>query len=182
MTTGGSNADGEDRDDREDEGRSDHAGPSQEKIELKLPTLPPVIFGIPMVLGALVHKFIWSGDIIDGTPGLVVGLVLVAAGLWMIYWTWRVMRAHGEHPEPHISTETLVTSGPFKRTRNPIYSGFLLIGAGMAISLNAMAMLVAVFFGVALLSALVIRREEAYLERKFGEVYIKYATKTGRWL
>jgi protein-S-isoprenylcysteine O-methyltransferase Ste14 len=52
----------------------------------------------------------------------------------------------------------------------------------MAISLNAMAMLVSVFFGVALLTALVIRREEAYLERKFGEAYIEYSKKAGRWL
>ena len=103
-------------------------------------------------------------------------------GAVTIAWTWRVMRAHGEHPEPHLATRTLVTSGPFKRTRNPIYSGFLLIGAGMAISLNAMTMLVSVFFGVALLTALVIRREEAYLERKFGEAYIEYSKKAGRWL
>ncbi|MCH8230006.1 MAG: isoprenylcysteine carboxylmethyltransferase family protein [Chloroflexi bacterium] len=154
----------------------------REEVELKLPTLPPVIFGIPIVLGALIHVFIWSGDIIGGATGVVIGVVLITVGLGIIFWTFRVMRAHGEHPEPNRATKTLVTSGPFKRTRNPIYSGFLLIGAGMAISLNAMAMLVAVFFGVAALTALVIRREEAYLERKFGEVYLKYANKTGRWL
>jgi len=141
-----------------------------------------VIFGIPVIMGALVHLFIWRGAIIDGVIGLVIGIILMSVGLLTIAWTWRVMRAHGEHPEPHLATRTLVTSGPFKRTRNPIYSGFLLIGAGMAISLNAMAMLVSVFFGVALLTALVIRREEAYLERKFGEAYIEYSKKAGRWL
>ena len=150
--------------------------------ELKLPALPPVIFGVPLVLGALVHLFIWRGAVIGGVIGLVIGIVLMSVGLFMIAWTWRVMRAHGEHPEPHLATRTLVTSGPFKRTRNPIYSGFLLIGAGMAISLNAMAMLISVFFGVAALTALVIRREEAYLERKFGEAYIEYSKKAGRWL
>lgn len=170
MTAGGS----EDRDER--------GLGSKEEFELKLPTLPPVIFGIPVMMGALVHLFIWRGAIIDGVIGLVIGIILMSVGLLTIAWTWRVMRAHGEHPEPHLATRTLVTSGPFKRTRNPIYSGFLLIGAGMAISLNAMAMLVSVFFGVALLTALVIRREEAYLERKFGEAYIEYSKKAGRWL
>ena len=170
MTAGGN----EDRDER---------GPgSKVEFELKLPTLPPVIFGIPVIMGALVHLFIWRGAVIDGVIGLVIGIILIGVGLLTIAWTWRVMRAHGEHPEPHLATRTLVTSGPFKRTRNPIYSGFLLIGAGMAISLNAMAMLVSVFFGVALLTALVIRREEAYLERKFGEAYIEYSKKAGRWL
>lgn len=178
MTTGGNNR----RDDFDGEDRDAAGDDLKNETELKLPTLPPVIFGIPMVLGALVHMFIWRGDVIGGTTGLVIGIVLVIVGVWMIYWASKVMRAHGEHPEPHLATETLVTSGPFKRTRNPIYSGFLLIGAGLAISLNAMAMLVAVFFGVAALTALVIRREEAYLERKFGEVYLKYANRTGRWL
>lgn len=154
----------------------------RDEVPLKLPALPPVIFGIPIVLGAIVHVFIWSGAVIDGAIGVVIGIVLIIVGLGIIYWTWRVMVAHGEHPEPHLATKTLVMNGPFKRTRNPIYSGFLLIGAGMAIALNAMAMLVAVFFGVAALTALVIRREEAYLERKFGEAYISYANKTGRWL
>ena len=92
------------------------------------------------------------------------------------------MAAHGEHPEPGVATKTLVVTGPFKRTRNPIYSGFLFIAAGLAIALNAMAMLIAVFFGVAALTALVIRREEAYLEGEFGEIYTKYANRTGRWL
>ena len=170
MTAGGS----EERDER--------GSGSKEEFELKLPTLPPVIFGIPVIMGALVHLFIWRGAVIDGVIGLVIGIILMSVGLLTIAWAWRVMRAHGEHPEPHLATRTLVTSGPFKRTRNPIYSGFLLIGAGMAISLNAMAMLVSVFFGVALLTALVIRREEAYLERKFGEAYIEYSKKAGRWL
>ena len=149
---------------------------------LKLLALPPVIFGIPMVLGALVHLFIWRGDIIGGNVGIGLGIILILVGLGIIIWTIRVMSAHGEHPEPHIATETLVMNGPFKRTRNPIYSGFMLIGAGMALSLNAMAMLVAVFVGVVALTSMVIRKEEAYLERKFGEEYVKYATKTRRWL
>ena len=163
-------------------GRNNDRDELEGEVELKLPTLPPVIFGIPIVVGALIHEFIWSGAVIGGVTGLVIGVFLIIVGLGIIYWAWRVMRAHGEHPEPHLATKTLVTNGPFRRTRNPIYSGFLLIGAGMAISLNAMAMLVAVFFGVAALTVLVIRREEAYLERKFGEVYLKYANKTGRWL
>ena len=149
---------------------------------LELPALPPVIFGVPVLIGALIHVLVWRHGIIDGITGVVVGVILVLIGILMIYWTWKVMRAHGEHPEPRMPTQTLVTSGPFKRTRNPIYSGFLLLAAGLAIALNAMAMLISVFFGVAALTALVIRREEAYLEHVFGEIYIKYSNRTGRWL
>ena len=159
-----------------------HSGDDNDKPGLELPALPPVIFGVPVLIGALIHVFIWRGEIICGTTGIVIGTVLAVVGVWMIYWSWKTMAAHGEHPEPGESTTTLVTTGPFKRTRNPIYSGFLLIAAGIAISLNAMAMLVSVFFGVAALTALVIRREEAYLEGEFGEIYTKYANRTGRWI
>jgi protein-S-isoprenylcysteine O-methyltransferase Ste14 len=153
-----------------------------EKPGLELPALPPVIFGGPVFIGALIHVFVWRLGVIDGMTGVVIGAILALAGVWLIYWSWKTMRAHGEHPEPGEPTETLVVTGPFKRTRNPIYSGFLLIAAGLAISLNAMAMLISVFFGVALLTALVITREEAYLEGEFGEVYTKYANRTGRWI
>ena len=170
MTTGGSN-------DRDDPGLKLEAAP-----ELKLPTIPPLIFGFPVIVGALVHMFVWQGDILDGIPGTVLGIALIVGGLAIIAWTWRVMRAHGEHPEPTAATKTLVTNGPFKRSRNPIYVGFLLIGAGMAISLNSLAMLVAVFLGGAALTVLVIRREEEYLKRKFGKVYVEYTRKTRRWV
>ncbi len=163
-------------------GRNNRRDDREGENGLKLPAIPPVIFGIPMVLGALVHAYVWSGDIFGTVIGLVAGIFLIAVGLWLIYWTWITMRAHGEHPEPDRPTETLVTGGPFKRTRNPIYAGFLLIGAGVAISLNAMAMLIAASVGVVALTVLVIRKEEAYLERKFGEVYRTYVSNTRRWL
>ncbi len=161
---------------------TDGSNNEHEKPGLELPTLPPVIFGVPVMIGVLIHVFVWRSAIIGGTTGIVIGSIMVAIGLGVIYWTWTTMTAHGEHPEPGEPTETLIMTGPFKRTRNPIYSGFLLIAAGLAIGLNAMAMLISVFFGVAALTVLVIRREEAYLEREFGEIYTKYASRTGRWL
>ncbi|MCX8277162.1 MAG: isoprenylcysteine carboxylmethyltransferase family protein [Dehalococcoidia bacterium] len=162
---------------------NDHdPGDNRNKSELKLPALPPVIFGTPVFIGALIHVFIWRGGVIDGMTGVVIGAILATVGVFMIYWAQRTMVAHGEHPEPGQPTNTLITTGPFKRTRNPIYSGFLLIAAGLAISINAMAILISVFFGVAALTALVIRREEAYLEREFGEIYTKWENRTGRWL
>ena len=153
-----------------------------EKQGLELPTLPPVIFGVPVLFGTLVHVFFWPSASIGGIAGVVIGVILLLVGLGMIYWSWTTMTAHGEHPEPEQPTETLVTSGPFKRTRNPIYVGFLVIGAGIAVGVNSLAMLIAVFIGVVALTVLVIRREEAYLEREFGEVYTEYMRRTRRWL
>jgi protein-S-isoprenylcysteine O-methyltransferase Ste14 len=113
---------------------------------------------------------------------VVIGVVLVLAGLGLIAWSFVIMRAYGEHPEPGHPTKTLVESGPFKRTRNPIYVGFLLIAAGLAVVFNALAVLIAAFVGAIALTVLVIRREEAYLILVFGEAYTGYMSRTHRWL
>jgi protein-S-isoprenylcysteine O-methyltransferase Ste14 len=141
-----------------------------------------VIFSVPVLVGVLVHVWLWGGGIFGGVLGVVIGVVLVLVGLGLIAWSFVTMRAHGEHPEPGHPTKTLVVSGPFKRTRNPIYVGFLLIAAGLAVAVNALAVLVAAFVGAVALTVLVIRREEAYLTLVFGDAYIEYIGRTRRWI
>jgi protein-S-isoprenylcysteine O-methyltransferase Ste14 len=155
---------------------------NDERPRLELPALPPVIFSVPVLVGVLVHVWLWGGGIFGGVLGVVIGVVLVLVGLGLIAWSFVTMRAHGEHPEPGHPTKTLVVSGPFKRTRNPIYVGFLLIAAGLAVAVNALAVLVAAFVGAVALTVLVIRREEAYLTLVFGDAYIEYIGRTRRWI
>lgn len=153
-----------------------------ERPRLELPALPPVIFGVPVLVGVVVHVLLWEAGILGGVLGLVIGVVLLLVGLGLIVWSFVTMRAFGEHPEPGHPTKTLVISGPFKRTRNPIYVGFLLIAAGLAVAFNALAVLIAAFVGAVALTVLVIRREEAYLTREFGEDYTGYMSGTRRWI
>ena len=161
---------------------ANNENPDNEKPRLELPALPPVIFSVPVLVGVLVHVWLWEAGIFGGVLGVVIGVVLVLVGLGMIAWSFVTMRAYGEHPEPGHPTKTLVVSGPFRRTRNPIYVGFLLIAAGLAVVFNALAVLIAAFVGVVALTVLVIRREEAYLTLVFGEVYTEYMNRTRRWI
>ena len=149
---------------------------------LELPTLPPVIFGVPVMAGVAVHLLLWDAGIFGGVLGVVIGVVLVLVGLGLIAWSFVTMRACGEHPEPGHPTKTLVESGPFKRTRNPIYVSFILIAAGLAVAFNALAVLIAAFVRAVALTVLVIRREEAYLTLVFGEAYTEYMSRTCRWI
>ncbi len=155
---------------------------NNERPGLKLPAIPPVIFGVPVLVGILIHLFLYRAGVFGGILGVVIGVVLVLVGLGLIGWSFVTMRAHGEHPEPGHPTKMLVVSGPFRRTRNPIYVGFLLIAAGLALAFNAVAVLIAAFVGAVALTVLVIRREEAYLEREFGDVYAGYMSRTRRWI
>jgi protein-S-isoprenylcysteine O-methyltransferase Ste14 len=85
-------------------------------------------------------------------------------------------------PKPHKPTRAIVTSGPFRYTRNPIYVSFTLVQLGVAlwaasgwILLLLLPVLVTIRYGV-------IAREEDYLERKFGDEYVSYRRSVRRWL
>jgi protein-S-isoprenylcysteine O-methyltransferase Ste14 len=154
---------------------------NQQNAELDIPTLPPIIFGVPVFIGVLVHVFLWQYGVLGGVFGVVIGAVLVTTGVGLIFWGWKTLAAHGEHPEPDQPTKTLVMTGPFRRTRNPFYVSFLLIGIGIAVAVNSLAMFIAVFVGAAALNVLVVRAEEAYLGRIFGDLYTDYVDRTRRW-
>ncbi|MEW5940258.1 MAG: isoprenylcysteine carboxylmethyltransferase family protein, partial [Chloroflexota bacterium] len=111
-----------------------------------------------------------------------LGVVLVLAGLTLAFLAVREFgRAHTTL-DPHGSVKVIVSSGPYRFSRNPIYLGFVcaLIGLPLALGTYWGAMLSPL---LALgLNALVIRREEAYLEKKFGEAYARYKSRVRRWV
>src|ERR1051326_7978762 len=77
---------------------------------------------------------------------------------------------------------SIVTEGPFRFTRNPLYVGGTAAYIGLGLGFNlawALILLVPMLF---LLSWGIIRREERYLEKKFGETYLAYKTRVRRWL
>jgi protein-S-isoprenylcysteine O-methyltransferase Ste14 len=80
------------------------------------------------------------------------------------------------------ATRTIVGSGPYRFTRNPMYVSLALAYAGMALTINSVWPLVFLPFIVLLVDRYVIRREEAYLARKFGAEYEAYRGRVRRWL
>ena len=96
---------------------------------------------------------------------LVVGGSIAAAGV--------ALRAYAAG---HLAkNQKLATSGPYAWTRNPLYLGSSLMGAGLAVAGGNWILALACLILFAGIYWPVIRREEEYLRREFGEVYIKYA-------
>ena len=83
---------------------------------------------------------------------------------------------------PHRPTTALVTSGPYELTRNPMYVGFALAHAGVALRRRSTGALLALVPALAAVDRLVIAREERYLSRAFGEQYRTYTARVRRWL
>lgn len=112
----------------------------------------------------------------------VAGLVLVAAALAVDFWALVTLSRARTTVMPNQASDALVTSGPFARSRNPIYAAnaALLVGLGFALAnpwfLPAAAAL------VVLTTRLAIRREERHLAARFGDAYRDYRARVPRWL
>ena len=83
---------------------------------------------------------------------------------------------------PHHSTTALVTSGPFRLTRNPLYVSLALVLASAGFAADSLAVLAMIVPWAVVMRFGVIAREENYLSRKFGEDYRAYCRRARRWL
>jgi protein-S-isoprenylcysteine O-methyltransferase Ste14 len=75
-----------------------------------------------------------------------------------------------------------VRTGPYRWSRNPIYLSFTLLHLGVAFWVNSLWLLVTLIPAVTLMSAVVIPREERYLETRFPSDYVAYRASVRRWL
>ena len=143
---------------------------------------PPLAWGLAVIAGLALNWLVpWPflpADLPAGWLGAMVFVLALALFAWAIV---TISRA-GSNVPTSLPTTAIVESGPYRFTRNPIYLGMFggLIGLGIAFDNPWLLLLMALF-------ALVIRygvvaREEAYLERMFGEVYRRYRARVRRWL
>lgn len=155
--------------------------PGSESDHADVRVLPPLLLLAVVVAGLVLH---WLLPLRIGGGGVRValGLTLVAAGLGMGGWALGFLRRTRQDPDPRKPTPELILSGPYQWSRNPIYLGMALVQAGLGVALgNAWLLLLLIPF-VLLCQRHVIEREEAYLTRRFGDVYTSYRAAVRRWL
>jgi protein-S-isoprenylcysteine O-methyltransferase Ste14 len=88
----------------------------------------------------------------------------------------------GSNVPTRLPTTTIVDTGPYRFTRNPIYLGMVLGLIGLAIASNSLWLLLTLVPFVLVIRYGVVAREEAYLQRKFGDAYRRYRSRVRRWL
>ena len=111
-----------------------------------------------------------------------VGLIMTFVGFLLGIGAFIEFRKARTTLDPHGSAKQLVTSGIYRFTRNPIYLGFLLMVIGLPLNSGLYWGIVVAPFYILLMNRLVIEREEAYLEKKFGKIYTSYKSQVRRWL
>jgi protein-S-isoprenylcysteine O-methyltransferase Ste14 len=142
---------------------------------------PPALFIVPLALSLALHRRRpWR---MPGQPvTTVVGGVLVAAGMALSFSAAATVVAHRSTVVPHHPVATLVTTGPFRVSRNPMYTGLATAYLGAALWAGTWWPLPLTPLCLLATDRLVIRPEEAYLAGRFGVAYARYRTRVRRWL
>jgi len=143
---------------------------------------PPILYLGGLIALAVLGWF-WPAPILaSATLALYLGLVIGVLAVGFILWAIVTMRGAGTNVDPMKESTAIVTAGPFRYTRNPIYVGGTLLFLGFTIGFNSWWGLVVLVPMLAVLHVGVVLREERYLERKFGEPYRQYKSRVARYV
>jgi protein-S-isoprenylcysteine O-methyltransferase Ste14 len=142
---------------------------------------PPALFGGTLVLGLILH-WLRPVPLLPPVIGRVLGVVLLLLSGWLARSAEAAMKRAGTNVRPDQPTLSIVTDGPFRFTRNPLYLATTGLYLSVALLVNALWPLILLPPMLAVLQWGVIRREERYLEAKFGAPYLAYRAQVRRWV
>jgi protein-S-isoprenylcysteine O-methyltransferase Ste14 len=142
---------------------------------------PPFVYLASIGLGLLMHLF-WRVPVLPASVGVPIGVVVVlVAGAFFISAV-RTFRKAGTPIPGNVPTTTIVRTGPYGFSRNPIYLAFTLFQVGLAAWVNSLGVLLTLLPALALMVLVVIPREERYLAARFPSEYLPYKHAVRRWL
>jgi protein-S-isoprenylcysteine O-methyltransferase Ste14 len=141
---------------------------------------PPAIYLIAILIGVAFH-FVWPIRFVPNLARPVGGLIVILAAA-LFTWSIRTFRSAGTPVPGNQPTTAIVNVGPYRLSRNPIYLAFSLFQTGIALGVNDAWILITLLAAIAIISLVVIPREERYLEARFGAEYARYKASVRRWL
>ena len=146
-------------------------------MKLKWSNIPiPEACVVGIVAGGILQLFRPASVFPAAWIGHLAGWSLILLGAALSLW------AAIEASDSDISSpDTLLTTGPYAWTRNPMYVGWMAIYVGVAFAANALWILVLSPLVVAYIHFVDVRGEEAWLEGRFGEQYRAYCTRVPRY-
>ncbi len=157
----------------------DHKG--QEPVNPRIFPLPPIVLLLFLAAGFGLQYFLPFGSEPAPAESVIAGDALMVLAFLIAVLGAREMFRSRTTIHPGGSASALVTSGVYRRTRNPMYLSFLffIVGFGLAMGNPWMIFLAPVL--LLYLQQRVIKREEAYLTARFGPEYAAYRNRVRRW-
>jgi protein-S-isoprenylcysteine O-methyltransferase Ste14 len=142
---------------------------------------PPLYYAAGLAAGMAINGVVALP--LGGRPATAAaGAVVAALGLALAFAGVAAVIRHRTTIVPHHPVATLVTSGAYRLSRNPMYTGLALAYLGLALLLDSWWPLVLWPFVIVAVRQLVIRPEERYLTQRFGQTYTDYRSQVRRWL
>jgi protein-S-isoprenylcysteine O-methyltransferase Ste14 len=141
---------------------------------------PPLIFLCAILLGIALNRA-WPLPFVPSAL-VLLGPLLTLCAVTLFLLSLREFRAAGTSVRGTERTTTIVRTGPYRFSRNPIYLAFVLLVLGLSVWLNNLWLLVTLVLAVGFIAVVVIPREERFLERNFHDQYASYKTAVRRWL
>jgi protein-S-isoprenylcysteine O-methyltransferase Ste14 len=148
---------------------------------------PPFYFVLGFLAGWLLHRVVplFAADA-NGAGGMArmpaAGWILIVAGFVLGGGAQITFRRHHTTLIPNRPATAMVTDGPYAFTRNPMYVSLTLIYLGLALLTGMLWPIILLPVVLILLTVLVIRREERYLDSAFGEEYAEFRMRVRRWV
>jgi protein-S-isoprenylcysteine O-methyltransferase Ste14 len=141
---------------------------------------PPLVYSTSIMAGALLT---WLWPLPFALPAaLPIGSMMVFASILLFLFSVRALRAAGTPLRGNQPTTNIVRTGPYRFSRNPIYLSFFVMQLGIAIWTSSIWMVATLIPAAAVVSRVVVPREERYLESRFGQQYSSYRDSVRRWL
>lgn len=141
---------------------------------------PPILYAAGLVVGLLLHHW-YPLPWLPPTAGRLLGGAAILLGLGG-FAAIAAFRRAGTSPSPYEPTSRLVTAGPYRFSRNPMYLSFTLWYVGISCWADSLWPLLFLPLVLLVMHRGVITREEAYLERRFGDEYRQYRDRVRRWV
>ena len=143
---------------------------------------PPIAWAAAALAGLALDWLVPLPFVPAAVPAGGVGAMVVALALALGAWAVATIIRAGSNVPTNLPSTTIVETGPYRFTRNPIYLGMGLTLIGLAIAFDSLWPLLTLVPFALVIRYGVVAREEAYLARKFGEVYGGYCARVRRWL
>jgi protein-S-isoprenylcysteine O-methyltransferase Ste14 len=141
----------------------------------------PLLYAAAFVVGAMLHAaFPATALPVDLAPWSAAALL--ASGAILAVSSRRTLEAAGTNADPTLPATTLVVTGPYGFSRNPMYVARTLLYLGLGLTMNALGVLATLVPVLPIVHYGVVKREERYLEGKFGDAYRRYRSRVRRWL
>lgn len=143
--------------------------------------IPPLVYGFSIAFGLLLER-LWPGIDLAWSWRITLALPIFFASLGLIVWTLAYFHSFDTPFDVRKNATSLITTGPFRLSRNPGYVALTLLYLAIGILSSSLWILGLLIPSLAVVDFVIIRREEMSLGITFGAQYRDYISKVQRWL